>query len=104
MVVFRLKGENILTEKLLKRLNGRGNLHCVPAALKNKYVIRFTVTSQYTTNEDILRDWKEIRTVATDIFNESVDDLSKPRAKVPLAGNDINDMKDYHLLNREYDR
>lgn len=99
MVVFRLKGENILTEKLLKRLNGRGNIHCVPAALKNKYVIRFTVTSQNTTSDDILRDWKEIKTVASEILAESVEDIGKPRAKVPLAGNlkdclsDIDDLR-----------
>ncbi|XP_012059444.1 PREDICTED: histidine decarboxylase [Atta cephalotes] len=45
MVVFRLLGENTLTERLLKKLNSRGRLHCVPAALHGKYVIRFTVTS-----------------------------------------------------------
>lgn len=41
MVVFRIKGENDLTERLLKTLNHRGNLHCVPASLKGKYVIRY---------------------------------------------------------------
>ena len=40
MVVFRLKGENELTEKLLKKINSSGKLHCVPACLKGKYVIR----------------------------------------------------------------
>lgn len=34
LVVFRLRGDNDLTEKLLKRLNARGKLHCVPAAFK----------------------------------------------------------------------
>ncbi|GAB0088367.1 Histidine decarboxylase [Sergentomyia squamirostris] len=70
MVVFRLRGDNDFTEKLLKRLNNRGNLHCVPASLKGRYVIRFTVTSSRTTNEDILKDWSEIRTVATEILEE----------------------------------
>lgn len=40
MVVFRLKGENQLTEKLLKKVNSTGKLHCVPACLKGQYVIR----------------------------------------------------------------
>uniref|UniRef100_A0A182NZH2 Histidine decarboxylase n=1 Tax=Anopheles epiroticus TaxID=199890 RepID=A0A182NZH2_9DIPT len=62
MVVFRIKGENELTEKLLKCLNHRGHLHAVPASLKGRYVIRFTVTSTYTTNDDILSDWNEIHT------------------------------------------
>lgn len=87
LVVFRLVGENVLTEKLLKRLNSRGNLHCVPAAFKNKYVIRFTITSQHTTNEDILKDWKEIRSVTSDIIAEKeAAHVSAPRAKVPLKG------------------
>lgn len=33
----------------------------VPAAIKGKYIIRFTVTSQYTTEQDIDRDWKIIK-------------------------------------------
>ena len=33
----------------------------VPASIKGKYIIRFTVTSQYTTEEDIDRDWKIIK-------------------------------------------
>ncbi|XP_055387862.1 histidine decarboxylase isoform X2 [Condylostylus longicornis] len=70
MVVFRIKGENELTEKLLKRLNHRGRLHCVPASLKGKYVIRFTVTSTQTTIEDILEDWNEIRVVTSELLEE----------------------------------
>lgn len=86
LVVFRLIGENHLTEKLLKRLNSRGNLHCVPAALKDKYVIRFTVTSQYTTIDDILKDWKEIKLVTEEILREVNEEVIIPRAKVRLAG------------------
>ncbi|XP_024869543.1 histidine decarboxylase [Temnothorax curvispinosus] len=81
MVVFRLRGENTLTERLLKKLNSRGRLHCVPAALHGKYVIRFTVTSTNTTNEDILKDWAEIRSTASEIL----DATQLPRARVPLA-------------------
>lgn len=86
LVVFRLVGDNSLTEKLLKRLNSRGNLHCVPAALHDKYVIRFTITSQYTTNDDILKDWREIRNVTNDIFAEIDQEMEMPRARVPLKG------------------
>lgn len=70
MVVFRIKGENEITERLLKRLNHRGNLHCVPASIKGKYVIRFTVTSTRTTLDDILNDWSEIRLVAGFVLDE----------------------------------
>ncbi|XP_061932756.1 histidine decarboxylase isoform X2 [Apis cerana] len=83
LVVFRLRGENSLTERLLKKMNSRGRVHCVPAALHGKYVIRFTVTSTNTTNEDILRDWAEIRNTANEILDD--DTISPVRAKVPLA-------------------
>lgn len=85
MVVFRIKGENELTEKLLKRLNNRGNMHAVPASLKGKYVIRFTVTSTRTSNEDILKDWNEIRFVTTELLTELGVKVGE-RAKVSLKG------------------
>jgi len=68
MVVFRLKGDNELTEKLLKRLNSEGKIHCVPASLKGIYVIRFTITSHRTTEQDISRDWKIIQETADSII------------------------------------
>lgn len=80
-----------MTERLLKKLNSRGNLHCVPAALHDKYVIRFTVTSQYTTNEDILKDWHEIRTVTNEILTDIEKMQELPRAKVPLKGIYLNE-------------
>ncbi|XP_043288605.1 histidine decarboxylase [Venturia canescens] len=83
MVVFRLRGDNSLTEKLLKKMNTRGRVHCVPAALHGKYVIRFTVTSTHTTNEDILRDWAEIRNTASEILADTSG--SPIRVKVSLA-------------------
>ncbi|XP_014245782.1 histidine decarboxylase-like [Cimex lectularius] len=85
LVVFRLIGDNILTERLLKQLNTRGKLHCIPASFNGKYVIRFTVTSTKTTAEDIVRDWTEIKNIATDVLIEL--DQTKTREKVPLAGN-----------------
>ena len=88
MVVFRLRGDNHLTERLLKRLNARGNIHCVPAALKGNYVIRFTVTSQRTTGDDIMRDWAEIRSVAAEVLGEEKQPTAIMRARVSLAVTD----------------
>ncbi|XP_026742057.1 histidine decarboxylase [Trichoplusia ni] len=83
MVVFRLKGDNTLTECLLKRLNGRGYIHAVPACFKGVYVIRFTVTSQRTTNQDIVDDWNEIKTVAgeilMDVFGSENGNIAVPK-------------------------
>nr|NP_001191536.1 histidine decarboxylase-like [Aplysia californica]AAP34326.1 histidine decarboxylase [Aplysia californica] len=71
MVVFRLVGPNELTEALLKRLNKEGKVHMVPASLKGKYVIRFTVTSQFTLESDIEKDWITITDMASKILIEA---------------------------------
>ncbi|XP_074032480.1 histidine decarboxylase isoform X2 [Leptinotarsa decemlineata] len=84
LVVFRLVGDNMITETLWKKLNARGKIHCVPASLRGKYVIRFTVTSPRTTMEDISADWKEIMFVADEVLSEKAAS-SASRAKVPLG-------------------
>ncbi|CAN8002592.1 unnamed protein product, partial [Ixodes hexagonus] len=88
LVVFRLKGPNAWTEKLLKRLNTSGKLHCVPSALKGKYVIRFTVTSQQTTEDDIRRDWDVIRAVAKDIAPHRIT-LAEVKRQEPEFGTSL---------------
>jgi histidine decarboxylase len=75
LVVFRLKGENELTEQLLKEINSGGLIHCVPALIKGKYIIRFTVTASSTNSDDINRDWKIIQTIAGQILSP-LDSLS----------------------------
>ncbi|XP_077563056.1 histidine decarboxylase [Haemaphysalis longicornis] len=71
VVVFRLKGPNAATEKLLKRINTSGKVHCVPAAFKGKYVIRYVVTSTHTNEDDIRHDW--------DIICNTADELAPHR-------------------------
>nr|CAD7437880.1 unnamed protein product [Timema bartmani] len=85
MVVFRLRGDNELTERLLKRLNARGRIHCVPASLKGRYVIRFTVTSARTTLDDVTRDWAEVRATATEVLDGVKTANHVMRSRVPLA-------------------
>jgi len=51
-----------------------------------KYVIRFTVTSQYTTVSDITRDWAEIKATATEVINDEKADSTYNKSKVSLAG------------------
>lgn len=72
MVVFRIAGANELTEELLKRLNKQGKVHMVPASLKGNYVIRFTVTSQFTTEADIERDWQVITDMTQLVLQEAL--------------------------------
>ncbi|XP_052264324.1 histidine decarboxylase-like [Dreissena polymorpha] len=73
MVVFRLKGDNAKTEELLQAINRSGKLHMVPASIKGNYVIRFTVTSQYTTEKDIDRDWEIIQKTHARLESEETD-------------------------------
>lgn len=54
-----------------------------------KYVIRFTVTSQYTTIMDITRDWAEIKATATEIINDEKADSTCNKTKVSLAGRNL---------------
>ena len=56
-------------------------MHAVPASLKGKYVIRFTVTSPRTTLEDITRDWYLIRDTATELAGGEV---VPARTRIPL--------------------
>ncbi|XP_060116273.1 histidine decarboxylase [Heteronotia binoei] len=69
LVVFRLKGPNWMTEKVLKDLNKSGSLFLIPAMIRDKFIIRFTVTSQFTTQKDILRDWTLIQCAAVQVFD-----------------------------------
>ena len=59
-----------------------GRVHMVPASLKGRYIIRFTVTSQYTTADDIERDWILIQTTADQV----IEDLSKEDVSVGTRG------------------
>ncbi|KAI1280549.1 Histidine decarboxylase [Halotydeus destructor] len=88
LVVFRLKGENGLTEKLLKKLNSGGKIHCVPASLRGLYVIRFTVTSMRTTLGDIEGDWKVIQETATEVAR-ALDETSGRSSSVKMSIGDI---------------
>ncbi|KAM9224030.1 histidine decarboxylase isoform 2-T2 [Leptosomus discolor] len=71
LVVFRLKGPNWLTEKLLKELSSSGRLFLIPATIHDKFIIRFTVTSQFTTREDILQDWNIIQQTAAQVVSQN---------------------------------
>lgn len=71
LVCFKLKGANEITENLLKSLNKDGRIHVVPAKIKENYIIRFTVTSFYTTEDDITRDWGVIKSNADQLLKNS---------------------------------
>ncbi|XP_021566283.1 histidine decarboxylase-like [Carlito syrichta] len=81
LVVFRLKGPNCLTESVLKEIAKAGRLFLIPATIQDKLIIRFTVTSQFTTRDDILRDWSLIRDAATLILSQHCTSQPSPQAR-----------------------
>lgn len=70
LVCFRVKGQNSLTENLLKRINDSGKLHMVPANLNGKYVIRFAVCHQNASDDDITYAWDVILKYTQKIFRK----------------------------------
>lgn len=58
----------------------------VPASLTGLYVIRFTVTSQYTTDVDIARDWTIIQDVAGHVLAEAEVAGLPTNGLLPAAG------------------
>lgn len=73
---------------MLKEIAKGGQLFLIPATIQDKLIIRFTVTSQFTTKEDILRDWNLIREAATLVLNQHCTSQPSPRAKnlIPTRG------------------
>ncbi|XP_053321114.1 histidine decarboxylase isoform X2 [Spea bombifrons] len=101
LVVFRIKGPNFLTEEVLTELTKSGNMFLVPATLRDKLIIRFTVTSQFTTKEDILRDWKLIQETAIHVIRRH---QNNPTIKNGISNNTttvpnlyINDKEDEEI-------
>ncbi|KAM4593256.1 histidine decarboxylase [Odontesthes bonariensis] len=70
LVVFCLKAGNALTQELLRRLTRSGTMYLIPAEIQAKRIIRFTVTSQFTTADDILKDWGIISKTASTLLAE----------------------------------
>ncbi|KAM9201869.1 histidine decarboxylase isoform 2-T2 [Dugong dugon] len=94
LVVFRLKGPNCLTESVLKEIARSGHLFLIPATIQDKLIIRFTVTSQFTTRDDILRDWNIIRDAATLILSQHCTSQPSPRVRnlIPQTRATVNGM------------
>lgn len=64
LVCFRLKGKNEINEALLKRINGRGHIHMVPAKTNDIYYLRLALCSRFTVAEDMEFSWREVKAAA----------------------------------------
>jgi glutamate/tyrosine decarboxylase-like PLP-dependent enzyme len=69
LVCFRLKGEDHLSQKLLKNITDRKKIFMIPATSKGKFIIRFNISGFDPKESDIDYAWEEIRT-QTDIVLE----------------------------------
>lgn len=70
-VIFLFQAGNALTKELLRRLTHSGKIYLIPVTVRNKHIIRFVVTSQFTTAGDILRDWTIISETAAALLAET---------------------------------
>ncbi|XP_064598786.1 aromatic-L-amino-acid decarboxylase-like [Liolophura sinensis] len=68
LVCFRLKGHNVLTQRLLRSINENGKIHMVPALINDHYVIRFAICAQNAADEDIDFAWDVISTCAAGVL------------------------------------
>lgn len=73
-----------MTKELLRRLTHSGKIYLIPVTIRNKYIIRFVVTSQFTTADDILRDWTVISQTAAVLLAET----TAGKDAVPTARSD----------------
>lgn len=69
--IFIFQAGNALTKELLRRLTHSGKIFLIPVNIHNKHIIRFTVTSQFTTADDIHRDWGVISETAAALLAET---------------------------------
>lgn len=76
-----IQGPNCLTESVLKEIAKAGRIFLIPATVQDKLIIRFTVTSQFTTRDDILRDWNLIRDAATLVLSQHCTSQPSPQAR-----------------------
>lgn len=74
-----------MTQELLRRLTRLGTMYLIPADIHNKRIIRFTVTSQFTTADDVLKDWSIISKTASTLLAET---QALNRAHRPKSGKD----------------
>jgi len=75
LVCFRLKADPEISDEkedrrfhelYLNRINNTGQMYLIPSEMRTKYIIRFCVTSQFTTMEHIEKDCEVLKKVATE--------------------------------------
>ncbi|CAJ1049427.1 histidine decarboxylase [Xyrichtys novacula] len=109
LVVFCMKRGNALTQELLRRLTQTGAMYLIPANINTKRIIRFAVTSQFTTADDILEDWNLISKTTSALLAETAalnkTDPSKPGKDEVMAAENKEDLDAFeHVATSKTDR
>lgn len=60
-----------MTRELLRRVTQSGTILIGPGEIHDKFIIRFVVSSQFTTADDILQAWNIISKAATALLAET---------------------------------
>ncbi|KAJ8912635.1 hypothetical protein NQ315_015147 [Exocentrus adspersus] len=68
LVCFRLLAPDTVNQTLLATINASGKLHMIPSMVKGKYIIRFCVTAERATRDDIEYAWRTITEHASDLL------------------------------------
>ncbi|XP_075923119.1 histidine decarboxylase-like isoform X4 [Petromyzon marinus] len=90
------RGPNELTETLLRRLNQSQQLFVAPAMAGDKFIIRFAITSQFTTEADVLRDWRLVLQAATDLLQGSAAKDDASGMEICIVGREEETALDHH--------
>ncbi|XP_033096311.1 aromatic-L-amino-acid decarboxylase-like [Anneissia japonica] len=69
LVCFRLLGDNVRTELLLKTINESRKLHLTPSKVDDKFVIRFAICHPNANEDDITYAWNVIQDEVELILN-----------------------------------
>lgn len=68
LVCFRLQRPDNYNQLLLATINASGKLHMIPSMVKGKYIIRFCVVAENSTQEDVEHAWNVIEEQATELL------------------------------------
>ncbi|KAK0078786.1 hypothetical protein PV325_002105 [Microctonus aethiopoides] len=90
LVCFRLKGTDNVNQELLANINASGKLHMIPSRMMGKYIIRFCVTRENATDEDIDFAIEVIEEHANEILSAHYENIEveyfikSPKSPAPL--------------------
>ncbi|XP_023024196.1 tyrosine decarboxylase 1 [Leptinotarsa decemlineata] len=68
LVCFRLIAPDTVNQTLLATINASGKIHMIPSMVKNKYIIRFCVTAENATQNDVEYAWGVITEHASQLL------------------------------------